>query len=160
MQKGFFSMRKVSVSWICSGRNPWRVGLLWTLIAWTIFPVWAGDWPNWRGPSYDGASEETHLPERFSPTENVFWSQPMPGPDAATPIVIGNRIYVSATEKSGTGTLLSALCLERETGQTLWKKQVPRLTENADAEHLGVPSPVSDGKRSYFLMNGRSGGAR
>jgi outer membrane protein assembly factor BamB len=145
-------MKKESVSWICSVKNLRGVGLLWTLIVWTILPVSAGDWSNWRGPSYDGASEETHLPERFSPTENVLWSQSMPGPDAATPIVIGNRIYVSATEKAGNEKALVALCLDRDKGSILWKKQVATTDRKCRMQNTWAsPSPVSDGKRTIFF---------
>ncbi len=145
-------MRKVSVSWICSGRNLQRVGFLWALSVWTILPVAAGDWPNWRGPSYDGASEEAHLPERFGPTENVLWSQAMPGPDAATPLVIGNRIFISATEKAGNETALSALSLDRDTGRVLWKTQIATTDRKCRMQNTWAsPSPVSDGKRAFFF---------
>src|SRR5580704_7790137 len=52
-----------------------------------------GDWPEQRGPNRDGASKETGLPEKWSPSgENLLWRAPYGGRSA--PVVIGNRVCV------------------------------------------------------------------
>jgi hypothetical protein len=113
----------------------------------------AGDWPNWRGPHYNGSSDETNLPEKFSRTENVLWSVPLKGDDgSATPVVIGSRVFINAAEKQEKGTALFAICLDRDTGKTLWKNQVAtteRVVRNQNT--WASPSPASDGKNAFFL---------
>jgi outer membrane protein assembly factor BamB len=47
----------------------------------------ADNWPQFRGPHFNGSSKETNLPSSWSTTENVAWAAPLPGPSAATPIV-------------------------------------------------------------------------
>src|SRR5688500_202434 len=71
-------------------------------------------WGNGRGPHFDGASDETGLAVRFSPTEGMRWSAPMPGPSAATPIVWGESVFVSSVDVPAKQLL--AICLDRATG--------------------------------------------
>ena len=49
------------------------------------------NWPQWRGPHYNGSSGAKNLPEKFGKTENLLWSTPMPGLSNGTPIVWGSR---------------------------------------------------------------------
>ena len=61
-------------------------------------PLLAGaDWPQWRGPLGTGhATEPLDPPREWSPTKNVAWKTPLPGPGNSTPIVVGDRVLVSA----------------------------------------------------------------
>jgi len=54
----------------------------------------AADWPHWRGPNLDGTSTETGLPLTWSKAENVSWRADLPAWGAATPIVVGDRVFV------------------------------------------------------------------
>ncbi len=127
------------------------VGLFLVLIL--VSNVGAGDWPNWRGPHYNGSCDETNLPEKFGPTENVLWSVPLKGDDgSATPVVIGSRVFVNAAEKQEKGTVLFAICLDRDTGKTLWKNQVATTERTIRPQNTWAsPSPASDGKNAFFL---------
>ncbi len=60
--------------------------------------VWSSDWPNWRGPSRDGASSEKNLPLTWSPTENIHWKLEMPAWSGSTPIIWGDYIFISTAE--------------------------------------------------------------
>lgn len=60
----------------------------------------AEDWPQWRGPSSNGISGETGLPERWSATENIAWKTALAGLGASSPIVWGEKIFV--TSQTGT----------------------------------------------------------
>src|SRR5688500_16890671 len=71
----------------------------------------SGNWGNWRGPHFDGSSDSVGLPVKFTPTEGVRWSVPMPGPSASTPIVWGDRVFVSTVDTQAMQLL--ALCLDR-----------------------------------------------
>ena len=54
-------------------------------------------WPQWRGPSGQGISTETNLPTEWSTTKNVAWSTEIPGRGFSSPIVWGNRVYLTSS---------------------------------------------------------------
>jgi len=120
--------------------------------------AWAADWPNWRGPSYNGATEAKDLPVRFSRTEGVKWSTPLPGPSAATPIVWGDSIFLSSTDPKAQALL--AMALDRKTGEVRWRHAVGsgyrpagmgeaiRMDNRSD---YASPSPTTDGKHVVFF---------
>ena len=63
--------------------------------------VTAADWPQWRGPRGTGATDEKNLPVRWSATENVAWKAAIGGQGVSSPIVSGDRVFV--TSQIGTG---------------------------------------------------------
>src|SRR5688500_4049479 len=79
----------------------------------------ADDWPHWRGPQASGVSPEQSLPTRWSGTENIAWKVPLAGAGISTPIVSGDRVYV--TSQLGTGI----------------SRQGPRLVQGGDAAAMG-----------------------
>src|SRR5437762_13020685 len=81
----------------------------------------AENWPQWRGPFFNGSTTEKGLPTRFSKTENVKWVADLPGPSAATPVIWDDRVFVNSVDQQA-GTL-QALCLARPTGTTLWQHE-------------------------------------
>ena len=88
----------------------------------------SSDWPNWRGPSYNGASTDSGLlPVDFDQSKRVKWKVELPGPSAATPIIVGDRVFVSSisvlegSDSPTRGTLL-ALCFDRKSGKLLMGK--------------------------------------
>jgi outer membrane protein assembly factor BamB len=58
--------------------------------------VAAQNWPQWRGPSGSGVSSESGLPTRWSAGENVAWKAPLAGLGASSPIVWGNRVFITS----------------------------------------------------------------
>jgi len=109
----------------------------------------AEEWPQWRGPRRDGVSEETGIPVRWSATENVLWKTPIPGKGHSSPIVWGDRVFVTTCDEKKQERLL--LCIDRRDGRTLWQQVV--LT--APLERLNrlnsyaTSTPATDGKRVY-----------
>src|SRR6266705_2332968 len=81
--------------------------------------VSAENWGQWRGPNFNGSTTGRNLPAKFSKTENVVWAADLPGPSAATPAVWQERVFVSSASKAEQN--LQAICLDRRTGQVLWK---------------------------------------
>ncbi len=108
----------------------------------------AADWPQWRGPNFDGSSPETGLPATWSRTDGIAWSAPLPGPGDATPVICGDRVFVSSTDEAS-GALLG-MAFSAADGRSLWKV---RLGTNARAPRntMASPSPVTDGKTVVFL---------
>src|SRR4051794_36247522 len=58
----------------------------------------AGDWPWWRGPSRDGISADRSVVTKWGPTENVVWATPIPGRGLSSPIVCGQRIFLTTAD--------------------------------------------------------------
>ncbi len=77
--------------------------------------VHADNWPHWRGPAASGVSTETGLPSRWSATEGIAWKAAIRGLGVSSPIVWGNRVFV--TSQLGTGA----------------SRQGPRLAQGAEA---------------------------
>ncbi len=109
----------------------------------------AENWPHWRGPNFNGSSSETKLPDDFSKTNNVKWIAAMPGPSASTPIIWGDRVFVSSTDLR-TKTL-RAIALDRKSGKELWNHETGQGFGVDNSSNFASPSPVTDGKVVYFL---------
>ena len=74
------------------------------------------NWPTQRGPHFNGtAGEGMKLPAKFSPTENVVWKAQVPGSSAATPVVWGDYVFVTAADHEKKE--LHAICLDASTGK-------------------------------------------
>src|SRR5437868_3029926 len=83
----------------------------------------AEDWPQWRGPRFDGTSAETGIPTKWSATENIAWKTPIPGKGHSSPIIWGDRVFVTSAVKEEGKQLL--LALDRKTGKILWTQEQP-----------------------------------
>src|SRR4051812_35166597 len=87
------------------------------------------DWPRWRGPAADGVAEGSNPPTEWSETENIRWAVELPGWGTSSPVVYGDRVFVtSQAEQDGRKTLLT-LCLDRKTGKELWRREFPYRTD-------------------------------
>ena len=109
----------------------------------------AGNWPQWRGPSLNGVSEEKNLPERWGAAENVAWKLALPGLSGSTPIVWGERIFLNV----GEGDALSLWCVDRTKGAVAWRKPLGVGNVKMRKHNMSSPSPVTDGK-SVWVMTG------
>ncbi len=109
----------------------------------------AENWPQFRGPAFQGVSSEKNLPLKWSVTENIAWKTSLPGDSWSSPIVWGDRVFV--TTATDNGVSCRVLSLERTTGKILWNKevlqQVPRRKEGRNT--YATPTPVTDGERVY-----------
>jgi outer membrane protein assembly factor BamB len=106
----------------------------------------ADNWPAWRGPTGQGLCAEKDVPLKWSATENVKWKVPLADQGNSTPVIWGDRIFLTQANKGG--TVRSLLCFARGDGKLLWQKDV----HYADKERNWNPSwyanasPVTDGK--------------
>jgi outer membrane protein assembly factor BamB len=64
-------------------------------------PVTADNWPQWRGPSGTGVSNETRLPASWSNNTNIAWKTRLNGVGVSSPIVWGERVFVTSQVGSG-----------------------------------------------------------
>lgn len=112
-------------------------------------PAVADDWMRFRGANGDGMSSSENLPTEFGPETNTLWVTDVPF-GRSSPIVAGNRIFLTAIEDGAFVTM----ALDRSNGKTLWKSSVQPLRE--DTHHHDTDSatttPVTDGKNVYVFF--------
>ena len=111
--------------------------------------IQAADWPQWRGPAFNGSSPETGLPSELSLEKTLSWKSPLPGASGSTPILVGDRIFVSTIDAQKN---LILLCLDRKTGAKSWEKTVGIGSASGARNNMASPSPVSDGERVISLF--------
>ena len=128
-------------------------------------PPATDNWPSFRGAdSMSVADDDPRLPESWTTEENVVWSVDVPGLGWSSPIVLGDRIFVTTVWSEGEveepkkGLYLggnrmqpsadvhhwSVYCFDVETGERCWEREVmvaaPGLCE-APEEHLRLGDP-------------------
>lgn len=144
------------------------------LIAGLLPAIGRGDdnWPQFRGPHATGVGESDQLPDHWSADDNVEWKSEIPGRGWSSPIVWGDRIFLTTVENQGTSPdakkglyfkgeqreppdsihVWKTLCLDLKSGRVLWqrtahegKPETPLHIKNTYASE----TPVTDGKRVY-----------
>lgn len=129
-------------------------------------------WPQFRGPDAQGVASGPNLPDRWSATANVAWKTDVPGRGWSSPIVWGDRVFLTTAVNSGEleppqkglyfggnrpeprEVLLDhqVLCFELATGRQLWARSVHQGSANSPI-HLknsfASETPVTDGQRVY-----------
>jgi outer membrane protein assembly factor BamB len=138
-----------------------------------LIGVWANsDWPQFRGPNSLGVADDPNLPDRWSATENVTWKTDIPGLGWSSPIVWGDKIFVTSVISAGeVETPKKGLyfggerkelskdehrwvtyCIDWKTGKILWEKEafrgVPKATRHLKNTYASE-TPVTDGERVY-----------
>ena len=122
------------------------------LVALAAVPALAENWPQWRGPALNGTSGEKDLPVHWSRTENVIWKLAMPSKTGATPIIWGNRIFLTSAD----GSDCVLLCVATE-GTMVWKKKIGGGNKafKGDEANSASSSPSTDGKHVWcFFASG------
>jgi outer membrane protein assembly factor BamB len=136
------------------------------------------DWPEFRGPTGQGRAADAKPPQEWSPDTNIAWRTAIPGSGWSSPIVVGDRIYVTtaiqeedATEhktlrpdvtnnapvgNNSTVAALSlrALAIDANTGRIVWDREVFRFGPGQyppghAKNSFASPTPLSDGEKIY-----------
>ena len=129
------------------------------------------NWPQFRGSSA-GVAEDQRTPDEWNTSKNVLWKIDVPGRGWSSPIVWGQRIFLTTVVKDGKfeapkpGLYFGGerpkpstdvhhwlvLCLDWKTGKTLWQREVHQ-GRPASPVHLkntyASETPVTDGERVY-----------
>jgi outer membrane protein assembly factor BamB len=115
--------------------------------------LYAENWPQFRGPSGQGISDEKNLPVRWSATDEILWKTEIPGEGYSSPIVFDQNIYITSAEDSGASCRV--LCLDLNSGSILWNTEVFRQKPgNKEMRNsYATPTPVTDGKLVYAVYN-------
>ncbi|MEQ9411079.1 MAG: PQQ-binding-like beta-propeller repeat protein [Fuerstiella sp.] len=116
------------------------------------------DWPWWRGPARNGiASADQNPPLTWSEDENVLWRVPVPGRGHGSATVVGDQVFLAAADPVNEEQRV--LCVDRQTGQSLWSTVVHRggFPEKGNQKaSLASSTPACDGSRVFinFLNDG------
>ena len=131
-----------------------------------VAPLSAASWLQWRGPNNNGVADSA-APTKFSAAENVKWRVAIPGHGNSTPIVVGDRIFLTTAVPTGSGRSgalteheFVVMALDKATGKQLWRKTAITTTPH-EGHHeqygsFASNSPVSDGE-SVFVSFGSRG---
>jgi outer membrane protein assembly factor BamB len=121
--------------------------LLVALLPWTGI-VHADNWPAWRGPHGDAHSDEKSVPLSWSATENMRWKIDLPQPGNSSPIVWGERIFLTQ-ELDPKGHRRALLCLDRKDGKTLWQREIAyaEVEPTHETNPYCSATPATDGQR-------------
>ncbi len=84
-----------------------------------IAPGGEADWPRWRGPQGNGHTAESELPVKWS-AEDIAWKTSLPGSGQSSPIVWGERIFLTSALDQGRERLV--FCVDRASGKILWQQ--------------------------------------
>ena len=141
----------------------------------------AGNWPQWRGPDGLGISTEKNLPTEWSVNKNIKWKTPIAGRGHSSPIVWGNRVFVTtavegdavpgakAVTHSIDGKefrhpdsvgadrkhLFKVIALDRQTGKIVWEQTAFEGTPYDDRHRkssYAAATPLTDGKHVYAFF--------
>ena len=110
------------------------------------------DWPMWRGARGDGTSLERNVPTEWSATNNIVWKTPIPGEGHSSPIVWGDRLFLSTALKETEERCL--LSLNRKTGEVLWQQTVlrsPLEAKNSENSYASS-TPATDGRNIFVTF--------
>ena len=110
-------------------------------------PVFAGNWPHWRGPDRNGVSNEVNLPTEWDTETNVIWKLKMPEWTGSTPIIWNDLIFLSVSD----GETIELWCLDRDRGEPIWKRFLSAGNRRQRKQNMSSPSPVTDGKRIWVM---------
>jgi outer membrane protein assembly factor BamB len=116
----------------------------------------AGDWPQFRGPSSLGYTEEKNLPLNWSTRSNVniAWKAPLPKSDTpfSSPVVQGGRVFVTTVLNNPVEH--HVLCFQVSNGKQLWDTKVepgPWILKDLRGGY-GAPTPCTDGTNVFVVF--------
>jgi len=129
-------------------------------------------WPQWRGPHANGISRTATPPLEWSESKNIRWKVPVPGRGSSTPVVWGDRIFITTAVPAGiTGDAQHAprgglkergmhrfvvMAVDRKTGRTMWERvateQEPHEAGHFENSTWASSSAITDGQSlfAYF----------
>jgi outer membrane protein assembly factor BamB len=128
------------------------------------------NWPQFRGANVDGMGEGASLPDTWSTTENVVWKADIPGWGWSSPVIWGDKIFLTSAvgqqprEKLVIGGYPGGrtkptdvhrwvlYCLDFDSGKIVWERQVHEGVppeERHPKNSYANPTPITDGERVY-----------
>ncbi len=132
-----------------------------------VFEVGEFDWAQYRGPETRSVQNSPNLPDEWSDDAGIFWRAELPGRGSSSPIVVGDRVFVTAysgygispTDRGQVGNLrYHVICKDRQTGKTIWQRNIKgspltqRLNDTLLGHGFASSTPATDGERVYVFL--------
>jgi outer membrane protein assembly factor BamB len=115
-------------------------------------PVFAGDWPWWRGPDRNGVAEpDQKVPTEFGFEKNIKWSVDLPGRAHGSACVVGDKVFIASADEEKQIQAMHAF--DRSTGESLWTTVVHEkgMTQKSNQKASWASgTPACDGERVYI----------
>ena len=110
----------------------------------------ASDWPQFRGPDSSGIAADATIPAK----PKIDWSAPLPGRGLASPIVMGEKVFITASS-GPKQQRLHVLCFNAGSGEKIWERQLQSTgrTMTFPKTSVAACTPCSDGKRVFALWS-------
>ncbi len=116
-------------------------------------PLFAADWPQFKGANGSGVSSEKDLPVKFTDKDGLRWKVPLTARGVSSPVVMGNKVFVTCS--AGTrDDRLQLLAFDTATGKKLWQRSI-NATGGTTAHPktcMAAPTPVADETGVYALF--------
>ncbi|HUR46624.1 MAG TPA: PQQ-binding-like beta-propeller repeat protein, partial [Candidatus Saccharimonadales bacterium] len=119
-----------------------------------VLPIQGADWLQFRGPESSGFSAESNVPSTLQLQGSSNWKTELPGRGLSSPIIVGERVFVSCS--SGLKQQrLHLICLNARDGSRLWERQfwATGRTMCHDKTSVAAPTPASDGKSVVAIFS-------
>src|SRR5262245_14517687 len=112
----------------------------------------AADWPQWRGPNRDGVSTERGLLKEWPKDgPKLAWKANLGGAGYGSPVIVGDKLFISAAEDDKNGLKEFAVCLNTKDGSKAWKVALPAALQ---ADEGGYSTGWGSGPRSSPTVDG------
>ncbi|MEM6570518.1 MAG: PQQ-binding-like beta-propeller repeat protein [Planctomycetota bacterium] len=110
-------------------------------------PAPSAHWGQFRGPNGSGTATGG-LPDVLDAEETLLWAVEIPS-GYSSPVVGGGRVFVTAATKDK----LVTLCMDEETGEQVWEREVDYDGKRPGANSSAAPTPATDGEHVYALFH-------
>lgn len=151
--------------------------LSWVWFVMSVSPLASADWMHWRGPGVNGVAESA-APVQWNDGKNIAWRTPIPGRGFSTPVIAGDRLFLTTAVSSGGGLPAEpaaggrrgpgggagagiehrfvVMAISRSSGKVLWE-QTALTAKTHEGYHRRYGSfasyaPVTDGKQVWALF--------
>jgi outer membrane protein assembly factor BamB len=125
------------------------------LLMFCLSPAGAGaaDWPQFRGPHGNGITEDAQVPAKLDGS-SVRWAADLPGRGLSSPIIVGERIFVTCSS-GPKQQRLHVICFNARDGSKRWERQFwsTGRTMSHEKTCVAAPTPASDGQRVFALFS-------
>ncbi len=107
----------------------------------------ASDWRQFRGSDLTGIAGDAAFPVRFAADQNIAWKAPLSGRGPSSPIVVGERVFITASGGPRNDHLY-VFAFDARTGEKLWRRTLWGTGPVAShpKSSMAAPTPASDGK--------------
>ena len=111
------------------------------------------DWLQFRGPNGNGMIDNVRLPAKLD-RKNIQWAVDLPGRGLSSPIVLGDRVFVTCASGPRQDRL-HVICFNAGDGSRRWERQfwATGRTMSHDKTCVAAPTPASDGERIFAIFS-------